>query len=215
MSNLLAVLDQVNAGQELAEEENSPIPEDKLSKVYELWIKKVPISNIARSFNISEATVYRWIDKYKQQFDTLLINKPRSELLLDMIRFTRVVRDVAMSQVHNLDLAAVKVLSNGTRVIDDTLIDMKAKSTFLKIALDAEGKSFEMLQKTGVLPSAVKEIHYSLQETRPIDRSVSNTPTRSRDEMLQQIEALITGGRVMPQLEEVSTNIVMDAPNNE
>lgn len=210
MSNLLAILDRVEAGLEPAEEDNDPIPEDKLAKVYELYLKRVPINNIAQSFRISPATVYRWINKYKQDFDKALINKPRSELLLDMIRFTRAVRDVAMSQVHGIDLSAVKVMPDGTRVVDDTLIDMKAKSTFLKIALDAESTSFNMLQKTGVLPSAVKEIYYSLKETQPSDKQVSNTPTRTKDEMIAHITELISGGRTIPRLEELGDEIVMD-----
>jgi len=209
MSNLLAVLDKVNAGMQPVEEDNTPIPEDKLSKVYELWLKKVPIQNIAQSFKISQATVYRWIDKYKQEFDKTLTNKPRSELLLDMIRFIRAVRDSAMSQVHAIDVMGLKVMPDGSVVNNIENIDLKSKGTFLKLALDAESKSFEMLQKTGVLPSAVKEIHYSLQETQPTDKKISNTPTRTKDEMISHITELISGGRTMPKIEEMKDVIVI------
>ncbi len=207
MSNLLAILDEAKSvvPQEV---ENEQIPDDKLSKVYELWIKKVPISNIARSFGVAESTIYRWIDKYKETFDFGLVSKPRSELLLDMLRFTRVVRDVAMSQVHDIDLTAVKVMPDGSMVRNTDTMDLKSKGTFLKLALDAEAKSFDMLQKTGVLPSAVKEIYYSLQETRPVDKAVSNTPTRTKEELIDHITELISGGRIMPKLVEMEDVIM-------
>lgn len=207
MSNLLAVLDSIKSSVP-TEEENEQIPEDKLSKTYELWIKKVPIANIARGFGVAESTIYRWIDKYKENFDFKLVNKPRSELLLDMIRFTRVVRDVAMNQVHDIDLTAVKVMPDGSMVRNTENMDLKAKGTFLKLALDAEAKSFDMLQKTGVLPSAIKEIYYSLQETRPVDKAVSDTPTRTKDEMINHITELISGGRTIPRLIDMEDIIV-------
>ena len=209
MSNLLAVLDKVHAGMQSAEEEDTPVPEDKLSKVYELYLKRVLIHNIAQSFKISQATVYRWIDKYKQEFDRTLVNKPRSELLLDMIRFIRAVRDSAMSQVHAIDVMGLKVMPDGSIVNNIENIDLKSKGTFLKLALDAESKSFEMLQKTGVLPSAVKEIYYSLQETQPTDKQVCNTPTRTKDEMISHISELISGGRIIPRLEDMDDVIVI------
>ena len=209
-SNLLAILNQVEAGLHPAEEEDSPVPEDKLAKVYELRLKGVPVNNIAASFRASPATIYRWLEKYKREFDSQLVNKPRSELLLDMIRFTRAVRDVAMSQVHQIDVAALSVNSQGATVQDVTKMDLKAKGTFLKLALDAESKSFEMLQKTGVLPTAVKEIHYSLKETQPSDKQLSSTPTRTKEEMINHITELVSGGRIMPKLDEMADNIVMD-----
>ncbi len=208
MSNILALLDKVKTDLPGNSEEDAQIPADKVAKAFELWVKKVPVANIARTFGISEATVYRWINKYKETFDADLMGKPRSELLLDSLRFLRVVRDVSMSQVHEIDLNGVKVMPDGSVQRNPDAVDLKAKGTFLKLALNAEESSFEMLRKTGVLPSAVKEIYYSLQETKPVDKAVSNTPTRTREEVIAHIEELLVGGRVLPKIPDEDIVII-------
>ena len=212
MSNILALLEKVKSDAPGGPEEEVQVPTDKLEKAYELWVKKIPVINIAKWCGVSEATIYRWIDKHKATFDAELMGKPRSELLLDSLRFLRVVRDVSMSQVHEIDLNGVKVMPDGSVQRNPDAMDLKAKGSFLKLALDAEKNSFEMMQKTGVLPTAVKEIYYSLQETRPVDKAISGTATRTREEMIANIEELLIGGRVIPKAIEDDI-VIMEKDN--
>ena len=187
---------------EPAVEEPIVVPEDKLRKAYELKTKGVPVVNIAKSFGISEATAYRWLNKYEEQFSKEFTRRPRSDILLDMLRFVRVVRDSAMQEVFQIELAAKSVDRDGTVKRDQTLVDVKGMTGLLKTALDAENTAFRMLRDTGVLPNTSKEIHISLQDTRPPESLGVDTTIVSREEILSKITALITTGRTIPECVE-------------
>lgn len=186
----------------IAKEEEPLIPEDKLRKVYELKTKGVPIVNIAKSFGVAESTIYRWINQYEEKFKHEYVDRPRSDILLDMLRFVRVVRDSAMQEVFQIELAAKSVDIDGKVSRDQAQIDVKGMTGLLKIALDSENTAFRMLRDTGVLPNTSKEIHISLNETKPPESLGLDAAVSSREDILSRITALVTTGRVIPECEE-------------
>ena len=177
------------------------VPEDNAKKAFELRSRGVPIVNIAKAFSVSEATIYRWLDNYKSNFSTSYVKRPRSEILMDMLRFVTVVRDAAMQTVHQIELTETIIGPGGKRIKNDN-VDLKSKVAMLKVALEAENVNFKMLRDTGVLPSASKEIHVSLEETKPTDKALVTDGGKTREQVLQTIETILTRGRSIPSYDD-------------
>jgi len=179
----------------------TPDDPDKLRKCYELKLKGVPIKNIAQSFTVSEATIYRWLSAYREQFARDFHDRPRSDLLLDSLAFLRTVRDVAMKEVHQIDLDCVEVDGNG-KVVRRGKPDRIAKFRMLSIAMNAETQSTAMLVKTGVLPNAVKEIHHSVDDTKPEGDLITSNIPATREEAIKKLTDLLVHERRMPTFED-------------
>src|SRR5437867_1192472 len=109
----MSLVDTLSSLTDVDKEESPPVGEDKLRKAYELKAKGVPIRNIGKSFAVSEATIYRWLNQYEERFNREYTNRPRSDILLDMLRFVRVVRDSAMQEVFQIELAAKSMDDEG------------------------------------------------------------------------------------------------------
>ena len=170
---------------------------EKLHKAFELKLKGVPIKNIAQSFGVGEATIYRWLKAYRDEFAKEFHDRPRSDLLLDSLAFLRTVRDVAMKEVHQIDLDCIEVGADG-KAHKIGKPDRIAKFRMLNIAMGAERSSVDMLVKTGVLPNAVKEIHHSLDDTKPHDDLISSHAPATREEAIKKLTDLLIHGREMP-----------------
>jgi len=189
---------------------------DKINKAYELKTKGVPVRNIANSFGVAEATIYRWVTQYEEDFKARFHDRPREELLLDSLRFMNVVRDVAIAEVHQIDLDVMKVGSTG-KLEKDGKPDRMAKHRMLKLAMEAERTSFGMLRDTGVLPNAVREIHYSVNDTRPEEmKAKSLNAPKTREEMLQIIIDMVEQRPVLPgpTAEELATPLLLADKND-
>lgn len=199
--SLLRMLEDLEVGQGADPEPSSsePVtPVDKINKAYELKAKGVPVRNIASSFKVAEATVYRWLNQYEENFKSKFHDRPREELLLDSLRFVSVVRDVAMAEAHQIDLDVMKVGPTG-KLERDGKPDRMAKHRMLKLAMEAEKTNFGMLRDTGVLPNAVREIHYSVNDTRPEEMKdkESNVP-KTREQMVQIILDMVEKSPSLP-----------------
>ena len=113
-----------------------------------------------------------------------------------------------MQEVFQIELEAKSVDVDGRVSRDQAMIDVKGMTGLLKIALDAENTSFRMLRDTGVLPNTSKEIHISLNETKPPEKIGMDTTISSREDILSRITALVTSGRVIPECEEKPEEVV-------
>lgn len=173
---------------------------DKPRKCYELRLKGVPVVNIAKSFGVDESTIYRWLKAYREAFTREFTDRPRSDLLVDMLAFMRVVRDTAMKEAHQIDLDGMKVAADGT-VTASGQIDRNAKHKMLSLAMSAESHSFDMLAKTGVLPSIAKEIHVSFAETKPDSGPAENATPVTREELMNRLIELAGNRRELPPLD--------------
>jgi hypothetical protein len=122
-----------------------------------------------------------------------------------------VVRDVAIAEVHQIDLDVMKVGPSG-KMEKDGKPDRMAKHRMLKLAMEAERSSFGMLRDTGVLPNAVREIHYSVNDTRPEEmRARENNSPKTREQMLQTILDMVEQRPMLPgpTEEELATPLLL------
>jgi len=174
---------------------------DKLRRAFELKLKGVPIKNIAATFSVADATIYRWLKEYREEFAREFHDRPRSDLLLDSLAFLRTLRDVAMKEVHQIDLDCVEVDHTG-KAVKRGKPDRIAKFRMLTLAMNAETQSTNMLVKTGVLPNAVKEIHHSVDDTKPTDELTAGAAPATREEAIKKLTDFLVHERRMPSLDD-------------
>lgn len=198
MPSLLSAVESVRSGTKEAPGTEIMLDGDKVKKAYELKLKGVPIKNIANAFHVSVATIYRWVKQYEQEFARQFVSRPRSDVLMESLAFLRTVRDTAMKEVHQIDLDCQEVGPDG-KIRTTGKPDRIAKFRMLNTAMTAEKTSVDMLIKTGVLPNAVKEIHHSVEDTRPSDSMLDGNQPATREEALKKLTDLIVNERRMPE----------------
>lgn len=203
----------------VVEEEDTPEIVDKQKQAYQLKLRGVPAASVAKQMGISTPTVYRWWSRYEKRFATQFKTKQRSELLFDRIVFVEAVRDMTLQEVNQIDIDNIHKDAAGN--ITRLPLDPKTravKASLLKLAMDAENTVFNMLLKTGVLPSAVKEIHCSMDDTAPGKQIKVEERPKTREELLLSVGQLMQNTRMVvteaPLLEDIEvTSTVTEVEN--
>lgn len=203
----------------VVEEEDPPEIVDKQKQAYQLKLRGVPAASVAKQMGISAPTVYRWWTKYERRFANEFKTKQRSDLLFDRIIFVQAVRDMTLQEVNQIDIDNIHKDSAGN--ITRLPLDPKTravKASLLKLAMDAESTVFNMLLKTGVLPSAVKEIHCSMNDTEPGKQIKVEERPKTREELLLSVGQLMQNTRMVvteaPLLEDIEvTSTVTEVDN--
>lgn len=171
---------------------------DRMRKAYQMRAKGVPVENIASAFGISIATAYRWFKKFEQRHANLMLKSQRTDLLFDRLRYAEIVRDLAMAEVHRIDVEGVSLDPSGKVTqgkLDPKLRGVKVKA--LSLALTADASIFRMLSSTGVLPSVAREIHNTLADTDPAERVLRVSEHRTDAEIERSVQQLLQNTRAI------------------
>lgn len=193
----------------------SPETLERYRKAYEYKVKGVPVESIANAYKVAPSTIYRWIKIYEEQFALSMSQTRRANLLFDRMIFAELVRDLAMAEAHQITLDATYSDPTTGKIVAGKLDanSRKVKAACMKLALEADQSVFRMLHQTGVLPSAAKEIHCTVQDTDPGSRIVKSSETRTAAEIAVSISQLLQNSRVVqmelpPDVIEIATEAV-------
>lgn len=220
MSDLTEMVDEVKETEVIVlPEEETPELMDKQKQAYEYKLRGVPASHIAKQMNVSTPTIYRWWARYEQRFANSWKAKQRADLLFERIIFVQAVRDMTLQEVNQIDIDNTHKDSAGK--ITRLPLDPKTRSVkanLLKLAMEAENTVFNMLLKTGVLPSAIKEIHCSVDDTAPGKQAKTDDREKTPAELAQSVAKLLKNTRMIvtdaPLVEDIEVSSTVNEVEN-
>jgi hypothetical protein len=177
----------------------SPGDLERYKKAYSYHSAGIPVKNIAETFGVAPSTIYAWIAKYREEFGRQLTAAKRTSLLFDRMQFATLIRDTALADAHQITVDAVYRDPISGKITQGKLDGplRKARTQLLKLALEADDNLFTMLHRTGVLPSAPKELHCTVSATNPDEKVIKPTEHRSAAEVKASVLQLLNNSRVI------------------
>lgn len=181
--------------------EDTPIEDsetkDKYVEVYELLLKGVPVSAIAKRYSVDRSTIYRWkqraVELYREQLETT----PVVDIVVDHLAF--------FDQIEQMQLYEAQMLKSDGKVIDertgevisqgDPLAVKKAKMDFIKAAVNTRKTKVDLQVTAGIIPKQAERIYTSIDREKQTVESSEGKIDRTREEITNQILSLVSQSR--------------------
>jgi transposase-like protein len=194
----MSVGDAIKAVGGALRKSRTPESIDDLREVWELHCLGNSTKEIAKAYGVTSSLARAWIDEYRSLYASEMCRTQRSMLLTDKLAMFDTISNVAMSEVSRIKRRTLVVNEEGEVVEVDIKADsqlMSAKARMLKVALDAHKSSADLLVKTGVLPSAAKDINISIMDANSEsarEKLAEDEASRSPEEILASIDNYLT-----------------------
>jgi len=191
-----------------------PTTSDDFREVWELYCLGNSFKELAKVYQTTPSIVRSWIDTYRSTYAAEMSRTQRSMLLTDSLAFFRTLRDLSMSEVRKIQTTTLSVDEDGEIVDAEGTPDpklMAARARLMKVALDSEKQAADLLVRTGILPSAAKDINVSIIDAQSEEgrtKVLEDDATRSEKEILGSIEKFLTHSTKLLDEDEPSDEVI-------
>jgi len=169
--------------------------EEKINTCVMFRMKGVSVQSLALSFDVHPSTIYRWLDKYAEDFRQRMEQKPAANLIAESLQFIGYIRDVLLYEAdqikHGEDTDVDKKTGELKRRSNASKLLLKAK--YLEAALKAEKLSLNLMLDTGIIPREPDKIYHTLKGGKP--DSGETFDERSEEEVQKDVWRLLQRGR--------------------
>lgn len=141
------------------------------------------LPEIAKLFDVSTQTIYRWIQRAKEEFRRQFEGETAADNLAGQLMKLSYIEDVSMYEAGQLGKDGKTVDIATGKVVEDkkvTNASLGVKTKFISLALDARKMQIDLLLKTGVIPCEPGRMYHSLEEEGKIKDTAANAPPSSR-----------------------------------
>lgn len=211
----MSIGEVIKVATDVAKSGKAPDTVDDLREIWELHCLGSSVKDIAKAYGVPLAVVRGWIDQYRSLFASELSRTQRSMLLTDSLAFFRTTRDIAMSEMQRVQTSTKIVTEDGEVTDADSSPNpqlLSARARLLKTAIDAEKQAADLLIKTGVLPSAAKDINISIMDANNANAAqelADDEAARSTEEILDSISGYLT--RTVQLVDDIPDDEPIDA----
>ena len=167
----------------------------KKRKAYEMTMLGYSYDHIAKVFDVSVSTIYRWMSSVNESYRKTIEQVPGADVLSEHLLW--------LSRIEQMCLYEVNILSTKEedKDKDKKSNDPRAQSNqikFIQAALNARKMKIEMLTKANVLPVEPEKIYHAMSDEKPKSSEEDTAKdSRSREELEQSINRLLNKGLSM------------------
>lgn len=138
-----------------------PDPE-KWRKAWGWRMQGVPMSAIAKMFDVDVRTINRWIARLKQEFRESFEGESAADCLSGHLMKLESLEEACRYEANQLSKDGKEFDPTTGQVVESKNIHQQkgTQAKFLKIALDCEVAQIKMLQEVGILPTKEPERMY-------------------------------------------------------
>tara|TARA_R110002020_G_scaffold123580_18_gene280290 strand:- start:2660 stop:3322 length:663 start_codon:yes stop_codon:yes gene_type:complete len=170
--------------------------DDKKWQAFEWSMMGHDTKGIATMFDVSPSTIYRWLQDLYREHRQSMEQVPGVDVLSEHLLWLGRLEQICLHEINLMQ-------EDSTSIDPDTGVvsrndDSRLKSVrvkFLQAALRARQMKIEMLQKANVLPVEPEKIYHTMSdERRKVKEEEKAGVEKSREEIVQSIEKLISKG---------------------
>jgi len=156
--------------------------EEKWRQAWGWKMQGVPISAIAKMFDVDVRTINRWIGNLKAQFRESFEGETAADCLAGHLMKLESLEEACRYEANQLSKEGKQFDPVTGKVIESKNVHQQKgnQAKFLKIALDAEMAQVKVLQEVGVLPTKEPERMYKTMEDEGKLKSTGDTQQVSR-----------------------------------
>jgi hypothetical protein len=213
MSSLVSVIEKLRADKQeasanagasnlipLTEEEKAKrtlqaLPDEgKRARAWKMRCDGLPVSSISTVFGVTEATIYNWFTKLKQEFNEHFIKESASELLAEQLMMLDNLETVCLYEINQLSKESKTFDSKTGAVVEANIEEIKvlkgAKAKFLASAIKIREMKIKLLTDIGAIPKEPEKLDLSLNDHRRLkddEDSRVNLSEKSQEELISEI----------------------------
>lgn len=161
-------------------------------KAFEMTMLGFSYDHIAKVFEVSVSTVYRWMGSINEGYRKTIEQVPGADVLSEHLLW--------LSRIEQMCLYEVNIIStkDGEEKKENDTRSQANQIKFLQAALNARKMKIDMLTKANVLPVEPEKIYHAMSDEK-LKRSedIAAKSDKTREEMEHNIERLINKGLSM------------------
>lgn len=186
-----------SAEEKVAREFRGLAEEDKWARAYEMKLQGFAPSAIAKVFDVDQSTIYRWMRKHHERYRRALEQEPAANLLAEHLQFLDHIEEVCLHEATMLKSdEAVIDPDTGTVTRGKNVNVGGLKTKWIQTALKARQMKIETMTSSGILPKEAEGIYKKMEDEKRVDKvEESSAPTRSKEEIAENIARLLERGR--------------------
>jgi len=188
--NSLVVLDEV------VDERYPVVNEERLQKVWDLRVRGITVTAIAKAVGVSVATVYNDIRKIGERYKKQIMQADPVALVTENLQWLDEMERVALYEVHSATAKVEKTVDEHGIVTEVTTPDPN-KARFYTAALKAREMKLRLLIDTGIIPTGDPTKMFRALEAYQEHEEDIEKEERTPDEIRESVKRLLAGGRHM------------------
>lgn len=161
-------------------------------KAFEMTMLGYSYDHIAKVFEVSVSTIYRWMASVNEGYRKSIEQVPGADVLSEHLLW--------LSRIEQMCLYEVNILSNkdGEKPKDNDSRSQANQIKFLQAALNARKMKIDMLTKANVLPVEPEKIYHAMSDEKPkLSEDIAAKADKTREELETNIERLLNKGLSM------------------
>lgn len=177
--------------------------EEKWRQAWNWRMQGVPMSAIAKMFDVDVRTVHRWLARLKSEFRESFEGETAADCLAGHLMKLESLEEVCRYEANQLSKDGKDFDPVTGKIIENKAIHQQKgnQAKFLKIALECEAAQIKMLQEVGVLPQREPERMYrSMADEGRLqvedDKRDDREPRDRKETIGELIDALQNGRRL-------------------
>lgn len=191
MSTLTDILTTLEADASVVAEDRSESKREKLEKVFELKIRGIPVSTIAKAVGVDVNTVYRYLKQYAEEYRQRIEQEPAANLISESLAWLDKIEGVCLFEAHQTS-SEVSEIDPRTGEVTKKPINGKTKEkiSWIQAAMKAREQKLKLMLDTGVLPREPDRLYNTLKKEAPSVESDRHAK-RTREELLATVGELL------------------------
>ena len=181
-------------------------PEDKFTRLskrermetcFDLKMRGIPVSAIAKSYGVDPSTVYRLLKEYTEEYRQRIEQEPAANLLADSLAFLDNIETTCLFEASQATDEKEMVVDPTTGLMTPKAGKSKTgkqnKLKFIQTAMKAREMRINLMLETGLVPKEPEKMYLKLKTD---DKELEKTGLeRSDEEIKNDILKLLTKGR--------------------
>lgn len=173
--------------------------DERAARCHELRMRGVPVTAIARSFEVSPRAIYKWLQHGIEQFRSRLEQQPAADLLSEQLQFLDSMEEMCLFEASQADVDDSAEIDPATgkvtRKLNPTRAGLKLK--YMQAAMSARAEKIKLLTTVGVLPKEPERIYHSMADEKRDGDTATETKGRERsaEEIKNSIMQYLSRGR--------------------
>lgn len=171
---------------------------ERRAKVWDGYIKGIPVSALARVFQVSDAVILDDISAVTEIYRQQLLKSDAVGIISANIQWLDEIERIALYEAHQLEPKTVKTFDPVTGTVKESRTEPDPnRAKFFQQALEARKMKIKLLQDAGIIPRAGDPAQLFKKLGDQIIHEADTKEERTPDQIAGSIEKLLKFGQIM------------------
>jgi hypothetical protein len=170
-------------------------PSERRQKVWEFWIKGIPVSSLAVTFGVDESTIRNDIRELREEYSQGIQSSTGVELVADHLQWLDQLEKSILFDALQAD-SVIKTIDKRTGVVD-RIKSSPEKAKLLLAAIKCREMKIKLHLDTGMIAKEPERLQHTINQATKTDESKIKKEARTPEEIVTSLLELIKDSPVL------------------